>query len=102
MRVLGWISAGLVLVALLIVGGGYLLLPSAASLSRELVIAAPQERVFAMVNSFEHFDERLLHNLHCVFFASNLTLSMHYPGKCPRAKFFSEEEIFPAYAHSWS
>ena len=57
MRILGWISAGLVLVALLIVGGGYLLLPSAASLSRELVIAAPQERVFAMVNSFERFDD---------------------------------------------
>ncbi len=57
MRVLGWISAAVVGLVLLVVLVGYLLLPSVATLSREIVIDAPQQEVFAAVNSFERFDE---------------------------------------------
>lgn len=57
MKLLAWMAAivgGLVLLAVAV---GYLLLPSTATVSREITIAAPQTEVFAVLDGFERFDQ---------------------------------------------
>lgn len=54
-----WIKAivGLVVVLVIAVVGFSFMLPSSASLSRSITIAAPPEVVFERLNSFEHFNK---------------------------------------------
>lgn len=57
MKLLAWMAAVVGGLVLLAVAVGYLLLPSTATVSREITIAAPQAEVFAVLNGFERFDQ---------------------------------------------
>lgn len=56
MKWLKGIAVTLAVLMLLLIGGGFLL-PSTAHVERSIVINVPQDQVFAVINSFERFND---------------------------------------------
>jgi uncharacterized protein YndB with AHSA1/START domain len=56
MRIIKWLLALIVLIGVAVFGGGFLL-PKDVAVSRQIEIAAPPEKIFAIVSNLKRFNE---------------------------------------------